>query len=181
MCPKPLCLACCGGDGNGSGDGDGDGDSGEDGDGGAQFASDGVSRGVFESISLTTDESFAGLLNQMEIAVRFDAANGRFIGSLRNEAQAAVCAVRVSIQLDGAQTLNQTSADSPFALPGLRRFGRTDFEFPAPGASFSEWTAIVETLGCTSAPTGAFRGPVENPTSSTICQSRTEIHLGVGA
>ncbi|PON17422.1 hypothetical protein C2W62_13275 [Candidatus Entotheonella serta] len=29
--------------------------------------------------------------------------------------------------------------------------------------------------------TGAFRGTVENPTDDFICQSRTEIHLGVGA
>ena len=264
-----------GGGGDGSGDGDGDGGAGdgdgdgEDGDGGgdAPFASDGISRGVFESIPLAADESFAGLLNQMELAVRFDAANEKFVGRLRNEAEAAVCDVRVSIEIDGAQAADQPSAGSPFMLPGLRRFGRTDFEVPAPGVSFSEWTAIVETFGCASAPTGsgggegsdgeggegehgegeggaegggegseggheggegegegsgeeggeggedgdesspdtplterlsgtfqnqnfdfafdaatgAFRGTVENPTSSTICRSRTEIHLGVGA
>ena len=68
-----------GGGGDGSGDGDGDGGAGDgdgdgdDGDGGgdAPFASDGISRGVFESIPLAADESFAGLLNQMELAVRF--------------------------------------------------------------------------------------------------------------
>ena len=149
-------------------------------------------------------------------------------------------------------------------MPGM---GTADIELPAPGASFSEWTAIVETFGCASAPTGsgngegsggegaegehgegeggdegggegseggheggegegagngeeggeggedgdesspdtplteglsgtfqnqnfdfafdattgAFRGTVENPTDSTICRSRTEIHLGVDA
>ena len=206
------------------------------------FVSDGISRGIFESIPLADDESFAGLLNDTEVAVRFDAEGEKFIGRLRNEAPVAVCDVSASVTLDGFQTVNQTASGDPFGLAGLSRFGRASFEFPQSGVTFTDWSIEVETFGCTSAPdgsgeggeggegsegnheeggdeggdegggededeasppipltegfsgvfqnqkfafafdtsTGAFRGTVENPTSETICESRTEIHLGVG-
>ena len=207
------------------------------------FRSDSISRGVFESVPLARDEGFAGLLGDTEVAIRFDAGSGSFIGRLRNEADAAVCDLRASVLLDGFDSVDQTAAGEQFALPGLARFGRAGFEFPASGKSFAQWTVRVEATGCSSAPagsgegdedsegseggrdegsegggessegggegdessppipltesfsgvfgnqqfafafdasTGAFRGTVENPTSHAVCESRTEIHLGVG-
>ena len=122
------------------------------------FESDGMSRGVFESIPLARDESFAGLLNDTEIAVRFDAASEVFIGRLRNEASVAVCDVRASILLDGSQMVDH----EPFALAGLTRFGRADFELAASHTSFAHWTVRVETTGCSSAPEGSGEGGAGN-------------------
>ena len=101
-----------GGDGSGEGPGEhGGGDGGSEGgnEGGGEgddtgssvpFVSSGQSLGVFESLILLPDESYAGLLNDTEIATTYDSNNNRFLGRLRNEAATAVCDVRVAVELE---------------------------------------------------------------------------------
>ena len=257
LIPFCLALAACGGGGSEEGRGEErfghEGPGGDEGgDGGVAFESDGASHGVFESVPLAPDESFAGLLGDTEVAVRFDAAERTFTGRLRNEAEAAVCDVSAAVVLDGAVRVDRTPSGDAFLLDGLTRYGCAEFEFPvAEGASFDEWVVAVETTGCSNAPagtgggeesgegnegsgehgegecegdeggeegseeggeesgdeasppiplteaysgmignqtfffaydasTGAFRGTVENTSESVVCESRTEMHLGVG-
>lgn len=122
---------------------------------GNPFVSTGMSRGSFRSISLMRDESFAGLLHDTEVAVYFNPVLESFIGRVRNEASEAVCDVVIAITLDGHLTVNASFSGQPFMLDGLARYQGADFEFPAPGATFSTWTVGVDTATCSSAP-----GPV---------------------
>ena len=156
-------LAGCAGEGGSEGPegpegSGGDGPEGIEGGSGsapAPFVSSGVSRGTFQSISLDPDESFAGLLHDTEVAVYYDAVLELFTGRLRNEANEAVCDVSVTVTLDGYRTVNTSYSGRPFVLDGLAQYQRDTFEFPAPGATFGNWTVAAETYGCTSAP-----GPV---------------------
>ena len=250
-------VGACGGEGGSEGSEGPHAEGGEGSEGpesgatgtGNPFVSTGMSRGSFQSLSLMPDESYAGLLYDTEVAVYFDAVLESFIGRVRNEAPEAVCDVTIVITLDGHRTVNASFSGQPFMLAGLAQLQGTEFEFPAPGASFSSWTVGTETATCSSAPgpvagggegaeggggegsgehggsgggehggsgesgaesgdessppipinqpfsgtfgnqrfsfaydalNGAFRGTVENPTGSFICESRTEIHLGSG-
>lgn len=163
-------AAGCAGEGGGEGpEGSGEGGSEHGGPGGSEgpeggatgtnppFVSTGISRGTFESIPLAPDESFAGLLHDTEVAVFYNPVLESFIGRIRNEAPEAVCDVEVTVTLDGFRTVNASFSGQPFVLDGLAQFQRARFEFPAPGASFSNWTIATNTSMCSSAP-----GPVAN-------------------
>lgn len=119
------------------------------------FVSTGMSRGAHQSISLAPDETFAGLLYDIEVAVYYNPVLESFVGRIRNEATEAVCDVRVIVTLDGYRSVNASFSGQPFVLDGLAQFGGTEFEFPAPGETFSTWTVGAETATCSSAP-----GPV---------------------
>lgn len=142
--------------GGGGGGGEGGGEHGSGGEGGTvSFASNGVSLGIFESAILMPDEAYAGLLNETEIALSYDTRQGKFVGRVRNEAATAVCDVRVSAELDGYLIVDQTPSGEPYALDGLRPYDSNDFELSLDaGTDFSEWVAVVETFGCSSAPAG---------------------------
>ncbi|MCY4057122.1 MAG: hypothetical protein OXG44_03885 [Gammaproteobacteria bacterium] len=143
-----------GGGGEGRGEGGGEHGSGG-GDGAASFISNGVSFGVFESAILMPDEAYAGLLNETEIALSYDSRQGKIVGRVRNEAATAVCDVRVSAELDGYLIIDQTPSGETYAVDGLRPYDGSDFELSlAAQTSFSEWVAVVETFGCSSAPAG---------------------------
>ena len=119
------------------------------------FVSTGMSRGAHQSLSLSPDETFAGLLYDIEVAVYYNPVLESFIGRIRNEATEAVCDVGVTVTLDGFRSVNASFSGQPFVLDGLAQYGGTTFEFPAPGATFSTWTVGVDTATCSSAP-----GPV---------------------
>ena len=96
-------AACTGGEGGSEGAGH------EGGGEGGMFVSDGVSRGPLEfPVVLDVDESFAGLLGGMEIAIHYDSANEVFEGRLRNEAPVPVCDISVSISAADGSPLGQS-------------------------------------------------------------------------
>ena len=138
-----LALAACGGE--------------DEGGDGAPFVSSGVSReafdGVAESLTLMPGETFAGLLHDTEIAAVFDAATAFFNGRLRNEADEAVCDVRVAVVLDG-----DAGSAVEAVFDGLTAMGRATFELPVAGTAFTDWTVQVETSGCSSAPAAMASG-----------------------
>lgn len=161
-------LVGCGGGGGGEGGGEGSegagheagGDGGDGGVAGGGFETDGQSLGLVESLILMPDEAYAGLLNDTEIAVSYDAPGNRFVGRLRNEAAVPVCDVRPAVELDGWQLVASAAPDGAvFSVDGLRPYDTAEFEFAlAPQTEFSEWVAVVETFGCASAPSGTGGG-----------------------
>ena len=118
------------------------------------FVSSGASRGLSESPLLKYNETFAGLFTDTEIAMTYDEVTETFIGRVRNEAPQAVCDVQVDVVLDGDRTVNTTPSGRPLQISGLIPGGRRNFEFPAPGTTFDDWTVMVETFQCSSAPSG---------------------------
>ena len=124
------------------------------------FVSDGRSHGIFESLILMSDESYAGLLGDTEIAVRYDPLRRTFVGRVRNEASAAVCDVRPVVELDGwMQIASRAPGSNEFAIDGLRPYDRAELEFTlAADIVFEEWVVQIETSGCSSAPAGTGRG-----------------------
>ena len=170
LCPAmafaALLTACAGG---GGGEGGAEGsegaghEAGGDGGGGVAsggFESDGQSLGLVESIVLTPDEAYAGLLNDTEIAVSYDPEGNRFVGRVRNEAATPVCDVRPAVELDDWQLVASAAPDGEaHVIDGLRPFDIAEFEFAlASETEFSEWVAVVETFGCASAPSGTGGG-----------------------
>lgn len=151
-----LALAGCGGE------------DGENGDMGGQaaaapFLSSNVMHGTFdgvhEALTLERRETFAGLLGDTEIAATFDETAGMFTGRVRNEASVAVCDVHVAVVLD-PDMASETALDVP-QIAGLSVGGRSSFDLPAGGMSFSHWTVQVDTDTCASAPAGG--APGERP------------------
>ena len=208
------------------------------------FVGDGVSRGVQDSVALRPNDSFAGLLGTMEVAVHVNQTRQTFEGRLRNEAEGAACDIVVTIFADASPVIHR--------VDGLRESERATFDLPLPTPSFTAWNMAIEHSGCTSVPsgpiaqpsgesgaegggesgggdgdaghtegsdpfeqsgsesasesnpttpltersqgtffqltydfgfdtmTGAFRGTVTNPSATTVCRSRTEIHLNAG-
>ena len=139
-------LAACAGEGGGEGpegpEGSneigGEGPEGPEGGatgGNEPFVSTGMSRGAHQSISLAPDETFAGLLYDIEVAVYYNPVLESFVGRIRNEATEAVCDVRVIVTLDGYRSVNASFSGQPFVLDGLAQFGGTEFEFPASTAA----------------------------------------------
>jgi hypothetical protein len=120
-------------------DGGGDGDEGGE---GSSFTSSGISRGISESLLLSPNESYAGLLNNIEVAVLYDAASDTFIGRIKNEDTATVCDVRVSVVIDGVTTIGPSQID--VLSPG----GGQDFTLVAGVATFSEWIVEIESFTC---------------------------------
>ena len=118
------------------------------------FVSSGASRGLSESPLLKYNETFAGLFTDTEIAMTYDEVTETFIGRVRNEAPQAVCDVQVDVVLDGDRTVNTTPSGRPLQISGLIPGGRRNFEFPVPGTTFDDWTVMVETFQCSSAPSG---------------------------
>lgn len=86
-----------GGGNEGGGEGPEGGSSG--GGGSVAFVSSGLTLGVFESVPLAPNETFAGLLGDTEIAIRFDKVNEKFIGRIRHEGVDPVCDVKVAVML----------------------------------------------------------------------------------
>lgn len=161
-------LAACGGGGEGgeggneaseSGGHEGGGDGGNEGGNegtNVPFVSSGQSLGQYASLNLFSDESYAGLLNDTEIAIRYNPDTRQFIGRLRNEAAVAVCDVRPSVELDGYYTVDRLMPNrNRFAVVGLRPYDTAEFEFQlADNVTFDEWVVMIETFGCASAPSG---------------------------
>jgi len=120
-------------------DGGGDGDEGGE---GSSFTSSGISRGISESLLLSPNESYAGLLNNIEVAVLYDAASDTFIGRIKNEDTATVCDVRVSVVIDGVTTIGPSQID--VLSPG----GGQDFTLVTGVTTFSEWIVEIESFTC---------------------------------
>ncbi|MCY3859315.1 MAG: hypothetical protein OXG25_10470 [Gammaproteobacteria bacterium] len=160
-------LAACGGGEGGEGGNEAGESGGHEGEGGGEgggnegasipFVSSGQSLGQYASLVLFSDESYAGLLNDTEIAVRFNPDTLRFVGRLRNEASVAVCDVRPSVELDGYYTVDRFMPDrNMFSVVGLRPYDTAEFEFQlTDDVTFNEWVVKVETFGCSSAPSGS--------------------------
>ena len=154
-----VAVAGCGGEG---------GENGDMGEGGADapFVGSGTVRGEFdgvaEALTLESDETFAGLLGDTEIAATFDEAGETFIGRVRNEAPEAVCDMGVAVVLDpgtaNERVVQETSPGEVLQIDGLLSGGRQGFTLPAPGMSFSQWTVQVETYACASAPAAGASG-----------------------
>lgn len=163
-------IAACGGGGEGLEGGneasEGAGHGGEGGNEGGNegsnvpFISNGQSLGQYTSPILQSDETYAGLLNDTEIAIRFDVGNRQFIARIRNEAALPVCDVKPSVELDGYYRVNTLSPGrNSFAVEGLRPYDTAEFEFQlADDVAFDEWVVMVETFGCSSAPSGTGAG-----------------------
>ena len=154
-----VAVAGCGGEGGENGDMGGNGDD-------APFVGSGTVRGEFngvtEALTLESDETFAGLLGDTEIAATFDEASETFIGRVRNEAPEAVCDVGVAVVLDprtaSERVVQETSPGEALQIDGLLSGGRQGFTLPATGMSFSQWTVQVETYACASAPAAGASG-----------------------
>ena len=124
------------------------------------FISDGRSHGIFESLILMQDESYAGLLGDTEIAVRYDPVRRTFIGRVRNEASQAVCDVRPVVELDGWMRIaGGAPGGNDYTIDGLRPYDRAEFEFAlGEDTVFEDWVVQIETSGCSSAPAGTGGG-----------------------
>ncbi len=170
VCLVASLVAACGGGGEGGEGGneasEGAGHGGEGGNEGGNeganipFVSDGRSLGQYASPILQFDESYAGLLNDTEIAIRFDAGNRRFFARIRNEASLPVCDVNPTVELDGYYVVDTLSPGrNRFAIDGLRPYDTAEFEFQlADDVAFDEWVVMIETFGCSSAPSGTGAG-----------------------
>ena len=116
------------------------------------FVSSGLSIGVFRSIVLDEDESFAGLLGDTEIALFYDSKSDIFAGRLRNEAKDPICDIQVTIAADG-NVANLNSNGSSLELDGLLSMDRADFEVPF-DERFDSWEVSINAYTCVSWPSG---------------------------
>ena len=116
------------------------------------FVSSGITRGSFKSLILNQNESYAGLLKDIEIAVLYD--KNTFRGRLKNEASEAICDVRIAIILDDSQTVNTTQSGSQLQIDGLNRNGRQDFTLVPKNTAFSTWRVEIESFTCSKSPKG---------------------------
>ena len=107
------------------------------------LASTGVSRGVMSSQVLDIGDSYAGNLNDLELAITYDEQNDRFVARVKNEATVPVCDTSVRVVTDGR------SAPQGVLIPALDVAGRADFTIDAPQSRFSTWQAETETFTCT--------------------------------
>ncbi|MCY3911477.1 MAG: hypothetical protein OXF99_08165 [bacterium] len=140
-----------GGEHSGGGEGSAEGPEGTEssgqtaGSGSATYlTSTGVSRGVKSTQVLAAGDSYAGKLNDLELAIAYDDQNGRFAARVKNEAAAPICNTSVKVVADG-----QPGTQSVL-IPALDVAGRAEFAIEAPQAQFNSWQAVTETFTCTS-------------------------------
>lgn len=107
------------------------------------FTSTGISRGVHASQTLAPGDGYAGKLNDLEVAVSFDAATDTFVGRVKNEANEALCNTTVNVVLDGSRDISQS-----VLIPSLDMRGRADFVLEAGTASFDTWVIESDTFTC---------------------------------
>ncbi|MCQ3811429.1 MAG: hypothetical protein KTV68_12860 [Acidimicrobiia bacterium] len=112
---------------------------------GTYLTSTGVSRGVKSSQVLDVGDSYAGSLNDLELAITYDEQNDRFVARVKNEAAVPICNTSVKVVADG-----QPGSQSVL-IPALDVAGRADFTIEAPQARFNTWQAEAETFTCTAA------------------------------
>ena len=108
------------------------------------LSSTGVSRGVKSSQLLDIGDSYAGNLNDLELAITYDEQNDRFLARVKNEAAVPICNTSVKVVADG-----QAGSQSVL-IPALDVAGRADFTVEAPQSRFNTWQAETETFTCTS-------------------------------
>ncbi|MXW59200.1 MAG: hypothetical protein F4124_00595 [Acidimicrobiia bacterium] len=108
------------------------------------LTSTGVSRGVKSSQVLDIGDSYAGNLNDLELAITYDEQNDRFLARVKNEAAVPICNTSVKVVADG-----QAGSQSVL-IPALDVAGRADFTVEAPQSRFNTWQAETETFTCTS-------------------------------
>ena len=108
------------------------------------LTSTGVSRGVKSSQVLDIGDSYAGNLNDLELAITYDEQNDRFLARVKNEAAVPICNTSVKVVADG-----QAGSQSVL-IPALDVAGRADFTIDAPQSRFNTWQAETETFTCTS-------------------------------
>lgn len=138
-----------GGSGEGSEGGSGEGPEGTEGGGQSaasttHLTSTGISRGVHNSQSLAVGESFAGKLNDLELAITFDPATDSFVGRVKNEANVGLCNTTVNVVFDGDKAAPQS-----VLIPSLDLRGRADFVLDAGSTDFATWRAETDTFTCT--------------------------------
>ena len=104
----------------------------------------GVSRGVKSSQVLDSGDSYAGNLNDLELAITYDDQNDRFVARVKNEAAEPICNTSVKVVADGQ------SGSQSVLIPVLDVAGRADFTIQAPSSRFNRWQAETETFTCTS-------------------------------
>ena len=110
------------------------------------LSSNGVSRGVQSTQALAAGDSYAGKLNDLELAITYDEQNDRFVARVKNEATVPICDTSVRVVANG-----QPGSQSVL-IPALDVAGRADFTIDAPQASFNSWQAQTETFNCTATP-----------------------------
>ena len=113
---------------------------------GTYLASTGVSRGVKSTQVLGVGDSYAGKLNDLELAITYDDQNDRFVARVKNEAAAGICDTSVRVIADG-----QPGPQS-LLIPALDVGGRADFTLEGPQTPFNTWQAQTETFTCTATP-----------------------------
>ena len=137
----------------GAAEGGGDGAEGAEGgsEGGGQasattthFTSTGTSRGVHTSQTLAPGDGYAGKLNDLEVAISYDATNDTFVGRVKNEANEPLCNTAVNVVLDANSDIPQS-----VLIPSLDLRGRADFTLDAGTASFDTWVVEADTFTCT--------------------------------
>ena len=109
------------------------------------LTSTGVSRGVKSTQVLAAGDSYAGKLNDLELAIAYDDQNDRFAARVKNEAAEPICNTSVTVVADG-----QPGTQSVL-IPALDVAGRAEFTIEAPQARFNSWQAETETFTCASA------------------------------
>ncbi len=108
------------------------------------YVSDGMSIGTQESALLQRDETYAGRLNAVELAVLDRAGTDTFEGRIRNETASAICDVRVAILLDGTRRVTAAR------IPGMQMGDGVDFRIDSDGQPYSDWRIQVDATGCSS-------------------------------
>ena len=93
---------------------------------------------------LAAGESYAGKLNDLEIAMVFDASADSFVGRVKNEANQGLCNTTIGIVLDGNRQAPQS-----VLIPALDFGGRADFTLDAGNARFTTWEIQTDTYTCT--------------------------------
>ena len=134
------------GAGHESGGSEGDAEGTEGGQGGlagTYLTSTGVSRGTQGTQPLAPNASYAGIMNDLEVAVSYDPGAREFVGRVKNEANAGLCDVKVAIATDGQP------ASQSVLIPALDPGGRADFAIDAPPGRFATWQVETETFTCT--------------------------------
>ena len=147
--------------GSGEGSDGSEGNTSEGSEGGAEattsttthLSSTGISRGTHTTPGLATDDSYAGKLNDLELAVTFDPASGSFVGRVKNEASAGLCNTTLSVVLDGNRSGHQS-----VLIPALDLGARVDFTLDSGSASFKTWATEAETFSCSTVISDAGEG-----------------------
>ncbi len=116
------------------------------------LTSAGVSRGIHATQALAVDDSYAGKLNDLELAITYDATKDQFVGRVRNEANEGFCNTSINVTVDG-----QAGGQSVL-IPSLDLRGRADFTLDAPTNPFTQWQAEAETFSCTTVVSDAGEG-----------------------